>query len=111
MEKTLETCPECNAKVSDDARFCQSCGRPLDGFETESFTVNADDLVRTVKQLLHEGNITRIVVKDEQGRQLLDIPVTIGVIGAVIAPWLAALGAIAAIATRCTIEITKKTSD
>ena len=70
--------------------------------------VDADQLVETIKDLIHEGNVRRIIVKDEKGRLLLEIPVTIGVIGVLIAPWLAALGAIAAIATKCTIIVEKR---
>lgn len=61
-----------------------------------------------VKDLLHEGNVTRVIVKDERGGTLLEIPATIGVIGTVIAPWLAALGVIAALATKCTIVVERR---
>jgi hypothetical protein len=61
-----------------------------------------------VKELLHEGNVTKIIVKDEQGKLLLEIPATVGVIGTLLAPWLAALGAIAAIATNCTVTVVRK---
>jgi hypothetical protein len=64
--------------------------------------------VDKVKELLHEGNVTRIIIKDTKGKQLLEIPVTIGVIGFLIAPWLAALGAIAALATNCTIVVERR---
>lgn len=67
----------------------------------------ANDVMKRVEELLHEGNITRIVVKDENGKQLIEIPATVGVVGAIIAPWMAALGVIAAIATRCTIVVEK----
>ncbi len=70
-------------------------------------SVSADDLIEKVKQLIREGNVTRIVVKDEKGRVLFEIPATVGVVGAVLVPWLAALGAIAALATRCTIVVEK----
>jgi len=59
----------------------------------EEFTVSSDDLTEKVKQLLHERNVTRIIVKDEEGKSLLEIPATVGVIGVFLAPWLAALGA------------------
>jgi hypothetical protein len=58
--------------------------------------------------LLHEGNVTRIVIKDDAGKVLLEIPATVGVIGVVLAPWLAALGAIAALATNCKIVVERR---
>lgn len=71
----------------------------------ETFSVSSNDLVQKVKELIHEGNVTRIIIKNEEGKTLLEIPVTIGVIGVVLIPWLAAIGAIAALATRCTIVV------
>lgn len=77
--------------------------------KTEELKVSADDLMKTVKQLIHEGNVRRIIVKDEKGKTLLDIPVTIGVLGTIIASWLAALGMIGALATNCTIVVERVT--
>ncbi|OGD49190.1 hypothetical protein A3K79_03960 [Candidatus Bathyarchaeota archaeon RBG_13_46_16b] len=74
----------------------------------EEFSVSAENLVERVKELLHEGNVTRIIVKSDSGKVLLEIPATIGVIGAVIAPWLAALGVIAALATKCRIVVERR---
>ena len=71
----------------------------------EEFSVSSDDLIEKVKQLIHEGNITRIMIKDERGKTLFEMPATVGVVGAILAPWLVALGAIAALATRCTIVV------
>jgi len=77
---------------------------------TEKFTINSDELVQKVKQLIHEGNIRRVRVIHE-GRTVLEIPLTIGASAAALtimmAPLLAALGAIAALATECTIEVEK----
>ena len=75
---------------------------------TEEFVVKSDDLVKTVKKLIHEGNVRRIIIKDEKGKMLLDIPVTVGVVGAIVAPWLAALGVIGALVTNCTIVVERK---
>lgn len=61
-----------------------------------------------MKELIHEGNVSRIMAKDENGNLLLDIPVTVGVVGLVLAPLLAAAGAVAAVATRCTVTIERK---
>jgi len=70
----------------------------------ESFKVAADQLVDAVKRLLHEGNVRRIIIKQE-GRTVAEFPMTVGVIGAVFAPVLAAVGALAAVLTDCTIEV------
>ena len=67
----------------------------------ESFKVAADQLVDAVKKLLHEGNVRRIVIK-QAGRTVVEFPLTVGVIGAVFAPILAAVGALAAVLTDCT---------
>jgi hypothetical protein len=70
----------------------------------ESFKVAAEQLVDAVKKLLHEGNVRRIVIKQE-GRSIAEFPLTVGVVGAVVAPVLAAVGAIAAVLTECTVEV------
>jgi CBS domain-containing protein len=90
------------------ARFCSSCGTPVAKVIKEEYAVSSDSLIEMVKELLHEGNVTRIIVKDEKGNVLLEIPATVGVIGVVLAPWLAALGAIAALATKCKIVVEKR---
>ncbi len=91
-----------------DAKFCHVCGSTVHRVRTEEFSLSADDLIQKVKQLIHEGNITRIIVRDEKGKTLLEIPATVGVVGAILAPWLAALGAIAALATRCTLVVERE---
>ena len=75
---------------------------------TEKVSISADNLIQKVKELIQEGNVTRIIIKDEEGRILLKMPATIGVIGALLVPWLAALGAIAALATNCTIVVERR---
>jgi hypothetical protein len=74
----------------------------------EEFSVSADNLIERVKELLHEGNITRIIVKDEAGKVLLEIPATVGVVGVVLAPWLAALGVIAVLVTNCRVVVERR---
>src|SRR4051794_22766780 len=68
----------------------------------ESFKVAAEQLVDAVKKLLHEGNVRRIVIKQD-GRTIAEFPVTVGVVGAIMAPVLAAVGALAAVLTECTM--------
>ena len=75
---------------------------------TEEFSVSADDLTRKVKELVHEGNVSKIIVKDEKGQIFLEIPVTAGVVGALLVPWLAALGVIAALASKCTLVVERR---
>ena len=70
----------------------------------ESFKVAAEQLVDAVKKLLHEGNVRRIVIKQE-GKTVAEFPLTVGVVGTVVAPVLAAVGALAAVLTDCTIEV------
>jgi hypothetical protein len=79
------------------------CGMDQSKFK-ESFKVAADQLVDAVKKLLHEGNVRRIVIKQE-GRTVAEFPLTVGVVGAVIAPVLAAVGALAAVLGECTVEV------
>ena len=71
----------------------------------EEFKVSGEGLLEKIKELVHEGNIRRIIIKDKEDRILIDIPLTIGVIGALVAPQLAALGAIAALVTEATIVV------
>ncbi len=71
----------------------------------EEFRIKGEELVEKIKQLLHEGNVRRIIIKDETGKVYLEIPVTVGVIGAIVAPMLAAVGAIAAMVAQLQIEV------
>lgn len=72
---------------------------------TEVIEVKGDDLVSKVKELVHEGNVRRVIIKNEDDQQILEIPLTVSVLGALLAPSLAAIGAVAALVTNCTIEI------
>lgn len=72
---------------------------------TEEFRVNGEDLLKKVKSLLNEGNIRRISILSKDGKQIVELPLTVGVVGAVLAPPLAAVGAIAALVTECTIVV------
>jgi CBS domain-containing protein len=71
----------------------------------EEFKVSGEDLVDKIKELVHEGNIRRILIKDKDDRILLDIPLTFGVLGVLVAPQLAALGALAALVGNATIVV------
>jgi len=74
---------------------------------TEEFQVSGDMLVAKIKELVREGNIRRVIIKNEEGRTLIDVPLTLGVVGVLVAPQLAALGAIAALITHGSIVVEK----
>jgi hypothetical protein len=73
----------------------------------EEFNVLGRDLVDKVRTLIHEGNVQRIVVKDEHGNTFVEIPVTVAAVGAVLAPLLAAIGAISALVAKFTIVVVR----
>lgn len=74
----------------------------------EEFKVDGQDLLKKVKELIQEGNVRRIIIKDKDGKVLIELPLTVGVIGAVFAPVLAAVGAIAALVTECSIIVIRE---
>ncbi len=74
----------------------------------EEFKVKGRELLQKVEELIKEGNARRIIIKDDKGRTYLEIPVTIGIIGAVCAPILAAVGALAGMAANFTLEVIKR---
>ena len=74
----------------------------------ESFKVAGENLLKKVKELINEGNVRKITIKDKTGKDLMSFPLTIGVIGAAVAPILAAVGAIAALVTECTISVERE---
>lgn len=78
---------------------------------TEEFQFSGDTLLAKVKDLIREGNIRRVVIKNEEGKVLIDIPLTVGVVGTLLAPQLAAIGAIAALVIRGSILIEKQPTD
>lgn len=75
----------------------------------ETFHVNGEHLLAKVKELIHEGNIRRIIIKGKDDKTIIEFPMTIGVVGALVAPTLAAVGAIAALVTECSIVVEKET--
>ena len=74
----------------------------------EEFTVKGEDLVKKFKQLVREGNVRRISILDKKGKTIVEMPLTIGVVGAVLVPPLAIIGVIAALVTECTIKVERE---
>ena len=71
----------------------------------EEFKVSGEELLKKVKEIIREGNARRLIIKDKDGKSLIEIPLTFGVVGIALAPVLAAVGAIAALVTECTILV------
>jgi hypothetical protein len=77
----------------------------------ESFKVNGDEILNKVKDIIKEGNARRIIIKNEKEETIMEFPLTIGAIGAVLAPVFAAVGTLAALVTNCTILVEKKPTE
>lgn len=89
------------------AEYAQSSTSSRKG-TTEEFRVSGEGLLAKIKELIREGNIRRIIIKNEEGKTLIELPVTIGVVGIALAPMLAAVGAIAALVSNCTIVVERR---
>lgn len=74
----------------------------------QSFTVKGDELLKRVREIIQEGNARKIIIKGKEGHTIIELPLTFGVVGVVLAPVLAAVGAIAALVTECTITVEHK---
>lgn len=79
-----------------------------EGGRKDEFRVSGEDLLKRIKDLIREGNVRRIIIKDERGKPYLEIPLSFGVVGVVLAPIWAAIGALAAMAANFTIQIVKR---
>jgi hypothetical protein len=91
-----ESVKKAAAQAADDAKVV-----------VKDVKVMADNLLKTAKDLINEGNVRRITVKDNQGRVVASFPVSVGVVGALLAPALVALGALSAVMTECTLSVEK----
>jgi Domain of unknown function (DUF4342) len=74
----------------------------------EEYKVAGDKVVGKIKEIIHAGNVRRIIIKNDEGRSLIEIPMTVGVVGAVLVPVWAAIGAIAALVANCSIEVERE---
>lgn len=79
-----------------------------ENIKKEEFKVSGEDVVKKLKEILKEGNIRRIIIKNEEGKSLVEFPLTIGVVGAALLPMWAGIGAVAALVARCTIVVEKQ---
>jgi hypothetical protein len=74
----------------------------------ESFSINGEALLKKVKELIAEGNVRKITIIDKAGKEVMSFPLTIGVVGALLLPVLAAVGALAALIGECTITVERE---
>lgn len=78
---------------------------------TERIDVKGEHLIGKIKELIHEGTVQRIVINDADGKQVLDMPMTVGVIGLLLAPSITAIGALGALASSYSIDIERQEAD
>lgn len=76
--------------------------------KTEEFKVNGEDLLKKVKALISEGNVRRITIRNKDGKNIVEFPLTVGVVGVILAPVLAAVGTIAALVAECTLVVERE---
>jgi hypothetical protein len=76
--------------------------------KVEQFRLTGEEVIDKIKQIVHEGNVRRVLIKGPEGNIIVEFPLTVGVVGAALAPMWAAVGAIVALVTDCTIEVEKK---
>ncbi len=75
--------------------------------QNEEFKVTGDEVIAKVKEILKAGNARKIIIRNEEGKDIIEVPLTLGAVGVLIAPALAAVGAVAALLTKCTIVVVK----
>ena len=76
----------------------------------ESFFVKGEELLKKIKEIIEEGNVRKIIISDKSGKEIMSFPATVGVVGVLLAPLLAAIGAAAALLTECTITVVRDES-
>jgi hypothetical protein len=74
----------------------------------DSYKLKGEEIVSKVKEIIKEGNARRIIIKNEEGKSVMELPVTVGVVSVLVAPYLAAVGALAAVLTNCTVEVERE---
>jgi len=77
----------------------------------ESFSINGEDILKKIKELIAEGNVRKITIIDKSGKEIMSFPLTVGVVGALLLPVLAAVGAVAALVTECTITVEREAEE
>lgn len=74
----------------------------------EEHKVSGDTVITKIRELIHQGNVRRIIIKNDEGRSLIELPLSVGVVGTILAPTWAAIGAVAALVASCSIEVERR---
>lgn len=74
----------------------------------ETFVIQGEQLLKKIKELIEEGNVRKVTIHDKEGKEIMSFPLTFGVVGAVLAPILAAVGALAALIGECTLSVERE---
>ncbi len=85
----------------------ESDTNPVTDFVDE-FQIKGEEVLTKVRELVHEGNVRRIIIQNADGKTVLEVPLTVGVVGALLLPTAAAIGAVAALVTDCTIKVIRE---
>ncbi len=108
MEHTTENTSEQTHENSTENPHEQTNEHTSENISREEFKVSGEDVVKTLKKIIEEGKAHRVIVKNEAGSTLIEFPLAVGAVGFIIAPVLAAAGAIAALVAKCTIIVEKR---
>ena len=101
----MKNCSICERELLDDVNYCPTCGSSTKRILVEECTLSSDRLVALIRKLIHDRTIRRIIIKNEKGQALFEISTTLEPVNSLLAPWMAALGAISGLSKRCTIII------
>jgi len=96
--------------MDDPNRNASSAGSE-DAGTREAHPVSGEGLLAKARELVHEGNVRHLVIKNGEGRTIIEAPLSVGVAGAVLAPMWAAIGAVAALVAHCSIEVEREPED
>ena len=96
------------ARMTEEVEVMAETGGGEGGGTRSEYRVKGEKLLEKVKELIHEGNVRRMIIKNDDGKTLIEVPLTVGVVGAVLAPVWAALGAVAALVTNCSIVVERE---
>lgn len=103
----MEKCNICRTSLVEEANYCHACGAVVKNITAQEFFVPGGKVTKKVREVLQEGKVSRIKVKNDIGKALLEIQVRAGIMSVLPARWLAEAGVVAALATRCIVSVVR----